>query len=169
MVRVFIVIVLSSLLFGAPTVAVGVFGEGATAPPLRQQIDTGTHRPPVDAPIIDHFRPPPEPWLAGNRGLEYDTTPGQTVVASAAGVVTFAGQVGGSLFVTVRHSPGLRTTVGFVDAVLVSAGDAVAQGQPIAVAGETMHFTAREHGEYIDPERLFWTIRVVVRLVPEPE
>ncbi len=124
--------------------------------------------PPVDAPVIDPFRPPPEPWLPGNRGLEYDTTRGQSVVATADGVVTFAGQVGGNLFVTIRHSPNLVTTVGFVDRILVSAGSTVQQGQPIADAGETMHFTARRNGTYIDPASLFLAVRIHVRLVPVP-
>ena len=124
--------------------------------------------PPVDAPVIDPFRPPPEPWLPGNRGLEYDTTPGQSVVATADGVVTFAGQVGGNLFVTIRHRPDLVTTVGFVDHVVVSAGSNVRQGQVIATAGETMHFTARRNGTYIDPASLFRAVRIHVRLVPVP-
>ena len=85
--------------------------------------------------------------------------------ASANGVVTFAGQVGGALFVTVRHRSGLRTTVGFVETVLVRAGDRVAQGDLLALAGNTIHFTAREGERYIDPETLFWRVRVVVRLV----
>ncbi len=139
--------------------------------PLRSQaIEVGAdvHQPPVDAPIIDPFRPPDQPWLAGNRGVEYDTTNGQVVRASAPGVVTFAGQVGGNFFVTIRHSPDLRTTVGFVTSALVVTGDSVEQGQPIAIAGTTMHFTARREGEYIDPTSLFVQGRVVVRLVPEP-
>lgn len=140
------------------------------APPRTQAIEVGTeiHHPPVDAPIIDPFRPPDQPWLAGNRGVEYDTTDGQVVRASAAGVVTFSGQVGGSLFVTIRHSSELRTTVGFVTGALVATGDSVEQGQPIAIAGTTLHFSARRNGEYIDPTSLFVQGRVVVRLVPEP-
>lgn len=126
------------------------------------------HQPPVDAPVIDVFRPPTGPYGSGNRGLEYDTSPGQNVHASAAGVVTFSGQVGGHLFVTIRHSPSLRTTVGFVDAVLVGTGDRVSKGQVIAIAGHTMHFTARQRGTYIDPMLLFQRYRVVVRLVAGP-
>lgn len=156
--------------------ACSLFVGGAATPnalpnqPVReaQIIDDGPHVPPVDAPIIDVFRPPPAPWLAGNRGLEYDTEPGQLVRASSAGTVTFAGQVGGDLFVTVLHGSGLRTTVAFVDHIVVATGDRVSQGTVLAVAGESMHFTARRNGNYIDPETLFWTVRVVVRLVDGP-
>lgn len=133
--------------------------------PQRQQPVPTAHEPPVDAPIIDPFRPPAGPFAPGNRGIEYDTTPGQTVRASADGVVTFAGQVGGNLFVTISHDSSLRTTVGFVDEVLVHAGEHVSQGEAIALAGDTIHFTARRNGEYFDPETLFIRYRVVVRLI----
>ena len=144
---------------------------GGPAPPVTaasvDQIVAVPHEPPVDAPVIDPFRPPAGPYAPGNRGLEYDTSPGQAVRASSGGTVTFAGQVGGYLFVTVQHSAELRTTVGFVDEVLVSAGDRVQHGQVIATAGHTMHFTARRNGSYIDPELLFQRFRVAIRLVAE--
>lgn len=47
----------------------------AGAPPA-----TVTYRPPVDAPVVDAFRPPPENWNAGNRGIEYAARPGTSVV-----------------------------------------------------------------------------------------
>ncbi len=143
--------------------------QGAVALPAevsRQPVDVPeTHDPPVDAPIIDPFRPPAGPFAPGNRGLEYDTEPGQIVRASSKGTVTFAGQVGGNLFVTIQHDSTLRTTVGFVDSLLVSAGESIEKGQVIAVAGHTIHFTARRNGVYFDPETLFVAYRVVVRLV----
>ncbi len=43
-----------------------------------------TYRPPVDAPVVDPFRPADPNWTSGNRGLEYATTPG-----------TLGGRVGG--------------------------------------------------------------------------
>lgn len=138
------------------------------SPPLAEQVVAVPHQPPVDAPVIDPFRPPAGPYAPGNRGLEYDTVVGEIVRASSAGIVTFSGQVGGNRFVTIRHSANLRTTVGFVDEVLVRVGESVSSGQPIALAGHTMHFTARVHGEYIDPELLFQRFRVVVRLVGGP-
>lgn len=171
MVRMLVVSVVGfSMLVGLPSSPSRSDGAvGAPEPgPQRQAQASEVHSPPVDAPIVDYFRPPEESWLAGNRGLEYDTEIGQTVRASAGGVVTFAGQVGGRLFVTVQHGPELRTTVGFVQHILVSAGDLVVLGQPIATAGESIHFTARRNGSYIDPLLLFGRIRVVVRLVPTP-
>lgn len=159
-------------------VVVGVAHPATTSPQLEVHGGVGgyastaatstVHVPPVDAPIVDPFRMPAQPWLAGNRGLEYNTQPGQTVRASADGVVTFAGNVAGSLFVTIRHDSDLRTTVGFVDSIDVSAGDVVRQGMPIATAGQSMHFSARRGESYIDPASLFQSYRVVVRLVAGP-
>src|SRR4051812_42369634 len=77
--------------------------------------DGVTYQPPVDdAPITDPFRPPPEPWAAGNRGVDYGTEPGAPVRAAAAGEVVFAGPVGGSLHVVVLHEDGIRTSYSFL-------------------------------------------------------
>ncbi len=123
------------------------------------------HEPPLVAPVVDPFRPPPQPWLPGNRGIEYGPTAGITVRASASGVVTFAGQVAGNLFVTVAHDSSLRTTVGFLGEISVSAGDSVVQGQPLGIAGDRLHFSARRDGAYIDPASLFQRFETRVRLV----
>ncbi len=50
-----------------------------------QPFPAPVHVPPVDAPIADPFRPPAGPYGGGNRGLDYDTTAGDVVRASAAG------------------------------------------------------------------------------------
>ena len=122
--------------------------------------------PPVDAPVVDAFRPPTQPWSSGNRGLEYDTAPGDPVRASADGIVTFAGQVGGSLHVTVLHPDGLRTGYSFLSRVLVSQGQAVRQGDLVGRAGDTFHFGARVGDAYVDPAALFDTGATVVELLP---
>jgi len=62
-----------------------------------------TYVPPVDAEVVDGFRPPASLYGAGNRGLEYGTEPGTEVRAVAAGRVVFAGSVAGTRAVTVRH------------------------------------------------------------------
>ena len=41
--------------------------------------------PPVDAPVLDPFRLPAGPYGPGNRGIEYDTEPGEIVLAAAGG------------------------------------------------------------------------------------
>jgi murein DD-endopeptidase MepM/ murein hydrolase activator NlpD len=125
-----------------------------------------TYRPPVDAPIIDHFRPPGCTWCPGNRGIDYATAPGTPVGASAAGIVTFAGRVGNDLFVVVAHADGLRTTYAFLATIAVVAGQRVGQGQAIGTTGASLHFGVRRGEVYLDPELLFRGGRLVARLVP---
>ena len=125
-------------------------------------------RPPVDAPVVDPFRPPEDPYGAGNRGVEYDTTPGDLVRAAAAGTVAFAGAVAGSLYVTLDHGGGVVSTYSYLQRISVRAGAEVAQGQVIAIAGERLHFGVRVDGSYADPARFIGVRRVRVRLVPLP-
>jgi murein DD-endopeptidase MepM/ murein hydrolase activator NlpD len=116
---------------------------------------TVAYRPPVDATVVDRFRPPSTPYGPGNRGWEYATVPGSTVVAAADGVVTFAGPVGGSLAVTVRHADGLRTSCSFLASVVVAEGAVVRAGDPIGSAGARLHFGVRRGDTYLDPAFLF--------------
>lgn len=125
------------------------------------------YSPPVDAPVVDTFRPPVERWHPGNRGVEYDTTSGDGVAAAADGVVTFAGQVGGELHVVVLHADGVRTTYAFLRTVDVRRGDTVHQGQPVGTAADTFHFGARIGDVYVDPLLLFGAGLPEVHLVPD--
>ena len=80
------------------------------------------HRPPVDGPVVDGFRPPASPFGPGNRGIDYRTEEGSPVRASADGVVDFAGPVGGRLHVVIRHADGVRTSYSFLASIAVHAG-----------------------------------------------
>jgi Peptidase family M23/Putative serine esterase (DUF676) len=124
------------------------------------------YRPPVSAPIADPFRPPAGPYGAGNRGLEYDTEPGDPVQASADGTVVFAGPVAGTLHVTLRHVDGVRTSYSFLGAVDVVLGQRVGAGARIGIAGERLHFGARSGDAYFDPASLFVGGEVEVELLP---
>jgi murein DD-endopeptidase MepM/ murein hydrolase activator NlpD len=106
---------------------------------------------PVDAAVVDGFRPPPTPYAAGNRGIDLDTRVGQPVMAAAGGVVLFAGAVGRSFHVVVLHADGLRTSYSFLHRVDVRRGDHVRQGDTIGLAGETLHFGLRDGAAYLDP------------------
>ncbi len=120
-----------------------------------QPVPAPVHAPPVDAPIADPFRPPAGPYGSGNRGLDYDTTPGDVVRASAAGTVVFAGPVAGALHVTVRHADGVRTSYSFLQDVSTTVGATVAAGDAVGTAGEHLHFGARVGDAYFDPAALF--------------
>jgi murein DD-endopeptidase MepM/ murein hydrolase activator NlpD len=111
--------------------------------------------PPVDAPVIDSFRPPENPYGPGNRGWEYDTEPDAPITAAGSGVVSFAGQVGGPLHVTISHGGGLRTSYSYLASIDVTAGAHIDRGARVGTAGDTFHFGARLGDRYIDPALLF--------------
>jgi murein DD-endopeptidase MepM/ murein hydrolase activator NlpD len=115
---------------------------------------------PIDGPISRHFEPPPTPYAAGHRGIDYAAPVGTDVVACAPGVVAFAGPVGGVLAISIDHPGGLRTTYTYLGAVLVKKGAQVAQGQLIARSGPghdpndapELHLGLRRGETYLDPE-----------------
>jgi murein DD-endopeptidase MepM/ murein hydrolase activator NlpD len=141
--------------------------------PVGAQGEQVTYRPPVLAPITDHFRAPDHPYGPGNRGIDYATQPGTAVTAAADGRVTFAGPVAGRLIVVIAHRDGLRTTYDDLAEIAVSPGQAVAAGARVGTAGSHLHFGARDGNTYVDPELLFAagaraaSVGIVVRLVPE--
>ncbi len=122
--------------------------------------------PPVDAPVVDPFRPPAGPFGPGNRGLEYGTEAGTEVRAAADGTVTFAGSVAGTRHVTVLHGDGLRTSYSFLDRVDVVVGQRVRQGQVVGTTVGHLHLGARRGDGYLDPASLFGTGPPQVELVP---
>ncbi|MDQ6727476.1 MAG: peptidoglycan DD-metalloendopeptidase family protein [Actinomycetota bacterium] len=126
-----------------------------------------TYRPPVDAPVVDAFRPPPENWNAGNRGIEYATRPGTPVAASADGEVVFSGPIAGEYYVVLLHDDGIRTSYSYLAATSVARGDKVRRGQVIGTTGERFQFGARAGDAYIDPALLFGGGPVEVHLVPD--
>lgn len=124
---------------------------------------------PVDAPVVDPFRPPASQFGPGNRGLEYGTPPGTEVRATADGVVTFAGTVASTRHVTVRHDDGLRTTYSFLDRVDVVMGQRVEQGHVLGTTVGHLHLGARAGDAYLDPASLFASGPPRVELVPFDE
>ncbi len=127
---------------------------------------------PIDAPVVDPFRPPENRFSAGNRGLEYGPDREQPIWAVAPGRVVFAGQVGGDLFVTVEHEGNLRSTYAYLAEIEVVRGQKVDQRQRLGTAGEGFHLTARLGDEYVDPAQLIAGAQPAARLtsgVARPE
>lgn len=128
----------------------------AAPPPARA---SGTWMWPVQGPVIRGFDPPDSPYGSGHRGIDIATAFGTPVVAPAAGTVSFAGKVGGRLFLTVQHGGGLASTYSWVSALLVRKNEVVQAGQTIALSGEGhpgsltphLHFAVKLSGEYVDP------------------
>ena len=140
-----------------------------TTTPAAAQPVPPPYRPPVDAPVVDPFRPPSTPFGPGNRGLEYGTAAGSPALAAADGRVVFAGSVAGTLHVTVRHDDGVRTTYSFLQRIDVVTGELVRQGAQVGLTRGHLHFGARRGDSYFDPASLFTDGMPSVHLVPFDE
>lgn len=136
----------------------------------------GTYDWPVVGPVIRGFEPPPSPFAPGHRGIDIGVPIGTPIRAPADGVVAFAGPVAGSLFVSIDHPDGVRTTYSWLSGVAVRRGEAVRRGAAIGATGAGhpgsgrphLHFGARVGETYIDPMLLLGRGSLVglVRLAP---
>jgi murein DD-endopeptidase MepM/ murein hydrolase activator NlpD len=114
---------------------------------------------PVLGPVIRGYDPPDSPYGSGHRGIDIAAVVGTTVVSSAPGTVSFAGPVGGGLFVSVDHGAGVVSSYSFLSVVDVRKGDVVAEGAPVGRTGAGhpgmtpahLHFGVRVDGAYADP------------------
>jgi murein DD-endopeptidase MepM/ murein hydrolase activator NlpD len=141
-----------------------------TSPPV------GSWTWPVRGPVIRGFEAPPSPFSPGHRGIDIATSFGTPVRAPADGTVTFAGEVAGSLFVTIDHGDGYRSTSSWVSQVIAHRGQVVVRGEVVALSGrghpeidqEHLHFGVRHDEEYVDPVPLLEPASVVdmIRLAP---
>ncbi|SDB91039.1 Peptidase family M23 [Raineyella antarctica] len=131
---------------------------------------------PVPGTLVTAFRPPPEPWLPGHRGVDLLAPAGTPVLAAATGTVTYAGMIAGRGVVVVTHGA-LRSTYEPVQAS-VRVGQQVGAGEAIGVlqtghAGcvdSCLHWGLRRGEDYLDPMLLPVTgTGAVVRLVGEAE
>lgn len=131
---------------------------------------------PVTGPVIEAFDPPASPYGSGHRGIDIATPAGTEIVAPLAGVVLFAGPVGGRLFLTLDHGGGLESTYSWLSSLAVRRGDVVVRGQPIASSGPghpgdlipNLHVGVRLHDVYVDPLDYLAAIDVsaLIRLAP---
>ncbi|HUR49046.1 MAG TPA: peptidoglycan DD-metalloendopeptidase family protein [Acidimicrobiales bacterium] len=141
----------------------------APAAPVAAEPGPVSYVPPLDAPVVDGFRPPATQFSAGNRGIDYAAAEGDPVRAAAPGRVVFAGRIGSQFHVTVLHDDGIRTSYSFLRDVAVHRGDRVEQGQVVGTAAGRVHFGARAGEAYLDPTDLFAGDLPAIRLVPIEE
>jgi murein DD-endopeptidase MepM/ murein hydrolase activator NlpD len=131
---------------------------------------------PVTGPVIRGFDLPDDPYGSGHRGIDIAVPVGTPIVAPADGTVSFAGQVGGRLFLTIDHGGGVSSTYSWLTANLVKKGDVVIRGQPVALTGwghpgatvPHLHFGVRLSGAYVDPMEYLGPVSLAafVRLAP---
>jgi murein DD-endopeptidase MepM/ murein hydrolase activator NlpD len=133
---------------------------------------------PVVGPVIRGFDLPDDPYGSGHRGIDIAAAVGTVIVAPSDGTVTFAGPVGGHVFLTIDHGGGLSSTYSWLTANLVKKGDRVMRGQQVAVTGwghpgalvPHLHLGVKLDGAYVDPLVYLGPISLAafVRLAPFP-
>lgn len=135
-----------------------------TSPPARvasAPADALTFLWPVDGRILSGFGPK----SAGrfNDGINLKASEGTPVRAAASGTVAYAGDAitGFGNLVLIRHDKGWVTAYGHNEALLVTRGQKVRAGDPIARAGSTgsvtepqLHFEIRRGRTALDPQSL---------------
>jgi murein DD-endopeptidase MepM/ murein hydrolase activator NlpD len=155
----------TALAFAVLVATVSALLVGSAPPAAAAPDDPWPFEWPIDAPVVDPFRPPATLYGAGNRGLEFATLAGQVVRSAGAGRVVFAGQVGGRLHVTVAHPDRLRLSYSGLASIEVGVGQSVGRGDTVGATGERLHVGARVGTAYVDPAIVFGGRRIV-RLVP---
>ena len=117
---------------------------------------------PVDGSVNSDFGPreKPTPGASSNhKGVDLKASKGQSVKASADGVVSFAGeQRGYGNIVIIDHTGDIQTAYAHLSSIKVSKDEDVKQGDIIGAAGETgtatgphLHFEVRLNGTQVDP------------------
>ena len=94
-----------------------------------------------------------------HKGIDWAVLIGTTVAASNAGTVVHAGWASGYGYaVYINHADGRQTRYGHLSKVLVKTGQTVAQGERIALSGNTgrstgphLHFEIRINGSAVNP------------------
>jgi murein DD-endopeptidase MepM/ murein hydrolase activator NlpD len=94
-----------------------------------------------------------------HKGVDFAGAKGSTVVAVAAGVVTWAGERSGfGKLIEINHGDGYVTRYGHNEKTLVAVGDTVKRGDPIGLMGSTgrstgphVHFEVLRNGRQVDP------------------
>jgi murein DD-endopeptidase MepM/ murein hydrolase activator NlpD len=117
---------------------------------------------PVAKPVqvVREFDLPAEPWLAGHRGVDLFAPNGSTVLAPAAGTVSFNGWIVDRDVLVIKHGE-LASTLEPVQSDL-AVGDAVGQGSAVGTvaAGQAqhcpdcLHWGVRRGEQYLDPTLL---------------
>lgn len=136
--------------------------------------DAGYVAPTSPLLVVRRFQPPASQYAAGHRGVDVRLGPDSAVHSAGAGIVRFAGSVGGRGVMVVAHPDGITTEYEPVVAT-VRAGAAVRAGQLIGYvhgthrgcSGRCLHWGARRGDSYFDPLTLLEPLGAVV-LLPWP-
>ena len=94
-----------------------------------------------------------------HRGLDFASAEGNPVIATGAGIVTFADRRGAyGKLIEIDHGGGIRTRYAHMSRIDVQVGDVVTRGQRIAAVGSTgrstgphLHYEVLENGRHVNP------------------
>ncbi len=95
---------ISPLSLSSPLLPWLLVASGRAAPSGR------VHPPVTPLRVVASYRPPPQPWRSGHRGIDLQARSGQRVTAPIDGRVGFAGDVAGRPVVTLVIAKGRRLT-----------------------------------------------------------
>jgi murein DD-endopeptidase MepM/ murein hydrolase activator NlpD len=96
---------------------------------------------------------------AMHKGVDFAGEEGNSVIATGAGIVTWASsRYGYGNLIEIDHGDGIRTRYGHNKEIIVGLGDVVTKGQQIGVMGSTgrstgphVHYEVLKSGKQIDP------------------
>ena len=152
---------------------------GAASPAIPVGASTAAYQWPVKGSVIRGFEAPASQFSSGHRGIDIAAPFGSPMVAAQEGTVAFAGWVGGSLFISIDHPDGVRSTYSWLSRVDVRKGAHVARGEPVGATGHGhaevatphLHFGARIGSTYIDPMTLLerGSVSGLIHLAPLEE
>jgi len=119
-------------------------------------------RPVASGFISSYFGEREDPFSgeeAYHKGVDFAGTAGANIMAVAAGVVTWAGnRTGYGQLVEINHGDGYVTRYAHNEKTLVTVGQTVKRGDPIALMGSTgrstgphVHFEVLRNGRQVDP------------------
>jgi murein DD-endopeptidase MepM/ murein hydrolase activator NlpD len=119
-------------------------------------------RPVTTGYISSYFGERADPFdgrEAFHKGVDFAGNLGSDVVSVAAGVVTWAGERSGyGKLIEINHGDGYSTRYAHNERALVSVGQTVRRGEPIALMGSTghstgphVHFEVLHNGRPVDP------------------
>jgi lipoprotein NlpD len=127
----------------------------ATAPAVKEAVDSGEFMWPKKGKVLANFAEP------RSKGIDIDGKLGEAVVAAAAGRVTYIGSgiPGLGKLVVIKHDNGFITVYAHNRDIMVKEQQNVARGQKIAELGSSdadrpkLHFQIRKGSAAVDPLR----------------
>ena len=119
-------------------------------------------RPVANGFISSYFGERSDPFDgrdAFHKGVDFAGAQGSRVMAVAAGVVTWAGErTGFGKLIEINHGDGFVTRYAHNERTLVTVGETVKRGEPVALMGSTgrstgphVHFEVLRNGRQVDP------------------